>query len=85
MRSICCLLLAFAFAAHAADTATKRYFTDNPRLVDKSAAFLMFLDSISNLDRPGGVAYPYGKRMLTSASPSKRPQGTWLVRCPAKR
>jgi hypothetical protein len=32
MRSICCLLLALAFSAHA-ESPTKRYFPDNPRLV----------------------------------------------------
>jgi hypothetical protein len=33
MRTFCCLLLVIAFAAHAADPPTKRYFPDNPRLV----------------------------------------------------
>jgi hypothetical protein len=33
MRSIGCLLLVLASAAHAADAPTKRYFPDNPRLV----------------------------------------------------
>jgi hypothetical protein len=32
MRSICCLLLALVFSAHAADAPPKRYFPDNPRL-----------------------------------------------------
>jgi hypothetical protein len=32
MRYLCCLLLNLAFAVHAADAPTKRYFPDNPRL-----------------------------------------------------
>jgi len=32
MRSICCLLLALVFSAHAAESPSKRYFPDNPRL-----------------------------------------------------
>jgi hypothetical protein len=47
---------------------------------EKSAAFLMFLASISNVDRPGDVAYPCDKKVLDGASSSKTPSGAGLVR-----
>jgi hypothetical protein len=44
------------------------------RTLEKSAAFLMFLASISNVDGPGGVADSWAK-LLAGAAPSKPPQG----------